>query len=91
MQIMKKRFYETNAMYERRCDVNAAYAQIRSKKLWRIDAIEMKRVGNAWQMGRQDHFSVNACSAEMAIGVFKLREDRMNWFVVSVKEESVVA
>ena len=90
---MKKRFYETEAMFKRRCDRETAIAAALPKRLWRIDAIEMKRLPDGtWRMGKQDHFTVEAATDELAIGVFKLRgEGKMNWFVTSVVEEMIVA
>lgn len=89
---MTKRFYETEAMFRRRCDREEAIAAMLPKKLWRIDAIEMKRSPDgSWRMGRQDHFTVEATTDEMALGVFKLRNEKMNWFVTGVSEETVVA
>lgn len=88
---MTKRFYETAAMFKRRCDREEALAAMLPKKLWRIDAIEMKRVPDgSWRMGKQDHFTVEATTDEMALGVFKLRNGKMNWFVTGVVEETVV-
>ena len=79
-------------MFKRRCDKADALVAAMPKKLWRIDAIEMKRSPDgSWRMGKQDHFTVEAATDEMAIGVFKLRNERMNWFVVSVAQEAVVA
>lgn len=89
---MKKRIFETEGMFKRRCDLEAAKAQIAGKKLWRIQAIEMLPQKNGgWQMGMQDHFTVEACSEEMAIGVFKHRGGRMSWFVTKVTEETVAS
>lgn len=90
---MKKRFYETEAMFKRRCDRETAIAAALPKRLWRIDAIEMKRLPDGtWRMGKQDHFTVEAATDELAIGVFKLRgEGKMNWFVTGVVEEMIVA
>ena len=89
---MKKRFYETDAMFARRCDLAEAKASISEKKLWRVCAIEMVRQKNGgWQMGRQDHFTVEACSEESAVGVFKVRDGRMSWFVTSVEPETVAS
>lgn len=87
----KRRFWETAAAFARRQDLEAARKAITGKKLWRITAIEMiKQSNGGWQMGRQDHFTVEACSEEMAIGVFKFRTaGMMHWFVTSVVEESV--
>ena len=89
---MTKRFYETEAMFKRRCDREEAFAAMLPKRLWRIDAIEMKRAPDgSWRMGRQDHFTVEATTDEMAVGVFKIRNRKMNWFVTGVVEETVVA
>ena len=90
---MKKRCYETEAMFKRRCDRETAIAAALPKRLWRIDAIEMKRLPDGtWRMGKQDHFTVEAATDELAIGVFKLRgEGKMNWFVTGVVEEMIVA
>ena len=90
---MKKRFYETEAMFKRRFDRETAIAAALPKRLWRIDAIEMKRLPDGtWRMGKQDHFTVEAATDELAIGVFKLRgEGKMNWFVTGVVEEMIVA
>ena len=90
---MKKRFYETEAMFKRRCDRETAIAAALPKRLWRIDAIEMKRLPDGtWRMGKQDHFTVEAATDELAIGIFKLRgEGKMNWFVTGVVEEMIVA
>ena len=90
---MKRRFYETEAMFKRRCDRETAIAAALPKRLWRIDAIEMKRLPDGmWRMGKQDHFTVEAATDELAIGVFKLRgEGKMNWFVTGVVEEMIVA
>ena len=90
---MKKRFYETEAMFKRRCDRETAIAAALPKRLWRSDAIEMKRLPDGtWRMGKQDHFTVEAATDELAIGVFKLRgEGKMNWFVTGVVEEMIVA
>jgi len=78
-------------MYARRRDLEEAKAAIGAKKLWRIDAIEMIRSpkGQGWTMGTLDHFTVEACSEEMAVGVFKCRSGRMGWFVVRVSPETV--
>lgn len=87
---IKKRFWETEGAYKRRCDLEAAKASVGAKRLWRIYAIEMLPQKNGgWQMGMQDHFTVEACSEEMAIGVFKHRNGRMSWFVTKIAEETV--
>ena len=87
---MKKRFWETEKMFRARLDRVAAAQAVGAKRLWRIDAIEMKKGQQGWTMGNMDHFTVEAFCEEMAIGVFKRRNDRMNWFVTDVKEEVVV-
>lgn len=87
---MKKMFWETNAMFKWRFDLNQAKKMVGEKKLWRIDAIEMTQGPmGSWKMGRQDHFTVEAHTQEMAIGKFKTL-GHMQWFVLGVVEEKVV-
>lgn len=88
--MLKKRFWETERMYRARLDLEAAKAQVAGKRLWRITAIEMLPQKNGgWSMGVKDHFTVEACSEEMAVGVFKRRSGRMSWFVTDVSPEKV--
>lgn len=87
---MKRRFYETEKMFKKRWDLAQAKAEVMEKKLWRVYAIEMLPQKNGgWQMGAQDHFTVEASSEEMAIGVFKFRNGRMSWFVTKIVEETI--
>ena len=87
---MKKRFWETKAMFKRRWDAAQAIASLGEKKLWRVDAIQMiPQPKGGYVMGDMDHFTVEAYTKELAIGKFKTM-DRMNWFVVAVRLESVI-
>ena len=88
---MTKRWWETKKMFKRRWDLDQAIrAMDEAKRLWRIDAIEMKPIGkNGYQMGGLDHFTVEAPSRELAIGKFKTG-DRMNWFVIAAQPEKVI-
>lgn len=90
---MKKLFLETTMHFQKRCDLAKARQQIGGKKLWRITAIEMKKLpesmGGGYQMGSQDHFTVSAYCKEMAIGAFCL-DYQMCWFVTDVVEETVI-
>jgi hypothetical protein len=87
---VKKRFWETNAMFKRRWELDQARQQLSGSKLWRIDAIQMLRHGfNGWRMGNVDHFTVEAPSRELAIGKFKTG-GRMNWFIVDCKMEQII-
>jgi len=85
---MKKRFWETDRQFKTRQDVDFAKKSIQDKKLWRITAIEMKRVNGGFQMGREDHFAVTAYCSEMAVGLFKA--DKMDWFVTKVEPETII-
>jgi len=89
----KKLPFETEAHFRRRRDLAVAAQAVGEKKLWRVTAIEMKKVpdsqGGGYQMGGQDHFTVSAHCREMAIGAFVLSRG-MNWFVVDAVEESVL-
>lgn len=87
---MKKRFWESDAAFKRRWDIDQAIRSLGVKKLWRVNAIEMRQGPmGSWIMGHQDHFTVEAHTLEQAIGKFKTM-GKMNWFVVSVQDETVV-
>lgn len=90
---MKKFFFETESHFQKRRDLDQAAKQVAGKKLWRVTAIEMKSMpdsmGGGYQMGVKDHFTVSACSREMAIGAFCV-ERGMGWFVIAADEESVI-
>lgn len=85
-----KRFWESEDAFKKRLRVELAAKQLGDKSLYRVDAIEMRKNGQGWTMGRQDHFTVEAWDESDAIGAFKLGGGRMNWFVTGVEKESVI-
>lgn len=85
-------FFESDKARTARANREFALRQIGEKKLWRVYAIEMTQLsGGGWKMGQQDHFTVEAPSEELAVGIFKRKTDHMSWFVTSVSPETVAS
>ncbi len=84
--------FESDKARSERVAREFALRQIGAKRLWRVCAIEMMQTsGGGWKMGQQDHFTVEAPSEELAVGVFKLKADHMSWFVTAVTPETVAS